>query len=178
MLFLTPFTTAQRGGKYLSEGWSQGVTQDMTVTVGLTRSATTLMTFIAAVLPNALDVKGQGHRNVPVLFLPHIAQFSAVTFQQHAKSPRFFQCSWEGWPGRAVVHGRDRGKLHVRASLLNDPSNLCFAAPFTGAASPRLTAGGISVGFCQRNWQSTTAANACLPHLFLSSNTISIFFQS
>lgn len=30
-------------------------------------------------------------------------------------------------------------------------------------------------GFCQCNWQSTTAANVCLPHLFLSSNRISIF---
>lgn len=30
-------------------------------------------------------------------------------------------------------------------------------------------------GFCQRNWQSTTAANACLSHLFLSSNIISVF---
>ena len=30
-------------------------------------------------------------------------------------------------------------------------------------------------GFCQRNWQSTIAANTCLPHLFLSSNRITIF---
>lgn len=30
-------------------------------------------------------------------------------------------------------------------------------------------------GFCQHNWQSTIAANMCLPHIFLSSNRISIF---
>lgn len=44
------------------------------------------------------------------------------------------------------MHGRDTGRLRIRASLLNDPSNLHFAALFTGAASPRLAAGGISVG--------------------------------
>ena len=144
--FLKPFTAAYCGGNYLLEVWSQGVTQYMTVTVGLTGNATTAMRFIAAVLPNALNVEGKGHQNAPVLLFPHIAQFSAVRFQQYAKGPRFFQCSWEGWPGRAAVHGRDTGRLCVRASLLNDPSNLHFATLFTGAASPRLAAKGISVG--------------------------------
>lgn len=85
--FLKPFTTTQCGGKYLSEGWSQGVTQYMIVTVGFMENVATAMRFIAAALPNALNVEGKGHQNTPVLFFPHIAQFSAVRFQQYAKGP-------------------------------------------------------------------------------------------
>lgn len=59
----------------------------MTVTVALKGNATTAMRFIAPVLPNALNVEGKGHHNAPVLFFPHITQFSAVRFQQYAKGP-------------------------------------------------------------------------------------------
>lgn len=41
--FLKPFTTAQCGGKYILEGWSQGVTSYMTMTVGLRGNTTTAM---------------------------------------------------------------------------------------------------------------------------------------
>lgn len=81
LLFLKPFTTAQCGGKYLLKGRSQGVTQDMTVTVGLAGNATTATRFIVAVLPNALNVEGKVPQNAPVVLFPHIAQFSAVRFQ-------------------------------------------------------------------------------------------------
>lgn len=118
-------------------------------------------------------MEAKGHQNASVLFLSHIAQFSVVRFQQYAKGSWFFHCSWEGWPGQAVVCGRDTGRLPVWASLLNDPSNLHFAALFTGAASPRLAAGGISVGEGLLSAQLAEHHSSKL--IFLSSNRISIF---
>jgi len=66
------------------------VTQYMAVTVGLRGNAATALRFIFAVLPNVLNVKGKGHQNVPVLFFPHIAQFSAMRFPTACKRPLIF----------------------------------------------------------------------------------------
>lgn len=129
--------------------------------------------FTAAVLHKCCK---RGNKRVSK-FSPHTAQFSTVRFQQYAKGLSFFQCIWEGWPGRAAVHGRTQEGCMYEHSFWMIPQ-ICILL----LSSLGLTLLGLLPevflwlkGFCYHNWQSNIAANMCLPHLLLSSNRISIF---
>lgn len=58
------------------------------------------------------------------------------------KLPWFSQCSWMDWSGQAAGHR----KTACSRCLWKDLSYLCFAAQFTGTASPMLSVRGIFVG--------------------------------
>lgn len=144
----------------------------MTVTVRLTGNAATTR-FVAAVLHKRCKC---GKKRASKSF-PHIAQFSTVGFQQYAKGPSFFQCIWEGWPERAAVHGRTQEGCTYERPFWMVPQLCIFLLCSLGLTLLGWLPGVFLwvKGFCYHNWQSTIAADTCLPHLLLSRKRISIF---
>lgn len=107
------------------------------------------------------------------MLFPLITQFSAVRFQQYEKTTLIFPVQLERLArARSGTQADCMFKMPFERSL-----KFVFCWSVHWSASPMLTVRGIFVGkgFCQYNWQSTTAANTCLSQLFLSSNRINIF---
>lgn len=101
--------------------------------------------------------RGQKASKCPCPHVPHIAKFSALRFEWHAKEPWFSSAAREGWPWRAGCKtGMQEGCSKAAASLLHWPLQsalFCFVHSDPLSQADRWRGAFLRVrGFCQYKW--------------------------